>query len=191
MKIFRPEIKGLVVFEPTVYEDDRGQFFETYRDYELNSAVGKKVEFVQENQSVSYKNVFRGFHYQRDEFAQAKLVRVVQGGVVDIVIDLRDSETYGKIHAELLNDQNRKQMYIPRGFAHGFLTLTDTAIFQYKCDNYYNKEFEAGVNPNSINFEWNKYIPTKGQLIINKRDLDFPPFIKGLASMIDLMCKDD
>ena len=175
MEIYRPLIKGLVVLKPTVYEDDRGMFFETYRDYELNSVVGKKVDFVQENQSLSFKNVFRGFHYQRDEFAQAKLVRVIQGGVVDIVIDIRrESETYGKIHAELINDENRKQMYIPRGFAHGFLTLTDTAIFQYKCDNYYNKDFEAGINPDSVLFEWAKYGVFKENLIINKRDKEFP-----------------
>jgi dTDP-4-dehydrorhamnose 3,5-epimerase len=175
MEIFRPQIKGLVVFKPKVFEDDRGLFFETYRDYELKSAIGKSVDFVQENQSLSFKNVFRGFHFQRDEFAQAKLVRVVQGRVLDIVIDLRySSDSYGQIHAELIDDENRKQMYIPRGFAHGFLTLTDTAIFQYKCDNYYNKEFEAGVNPNSVEFEWLKYGLTKDKLIINKRDLDFP-----------------
>jgi len=190
MKIVRPRISGLVVFEPTVYEDDRGLFFETYRDYELHSAIGQKIDFVQENQSLSFENVFRGFHYQRDEFAQAKLVRVVQGGVADFAIDLRpNSRTYGQVHAELIDDQNRKQMFIPRGFAHGFLTLTPTAIFQYKCDNYCNKEFEAGLNPLSVKIDWSQYGQTKDKLIINQRDREFPPLVVSMEDLIDVMCR--
>ncbi len=176
MEIIRTEIEGLVVLKPTVYEDDRGVFFETYKDYILNSALGKKVDFVQENQSFSYKNVFRGFHFQTGAFAQAKLIRVAQGRVLDVVIDLRSkSDTYGKVHSELVDDVNRKQVFVPRGFAHGFVTLSDTAIFQYKCDNYYSKEFEGGINPLSVSMPWLSQFGIKSdELIINKRDKTFP-----------------
>lgn len=144
-------------------------FFETYRDYELNSVVGQKMDFVQENQSVSYKNVFRGFHYQFGDFAQSKLIRVSQGSVMDIVIDLRKgSKTYGRSHSELVSDENRKEVFVPKGFAHGFLTLSDTAVFQYKYDNYYNKDFEGGINPLSF---LDHIVSDK---IINQSDKDFP-----------------
>lgn len=174
MDIVRTNINGLIVLQPKVYEDDRGIFFETYRDYELYSAIGRKIEFVQENQSLSYKDVFRGLHFQYGDFAQSKLIRVAHGSVMDFVIDLRPgSKTYGKSHTELVSDENRKQVFIPRGFAHGFLTLSDTAIFQYKCDNYYNKQFEGGINPSFFD----NVLEGK---IINERDRSFPSFSEYL-----------
>jgi dTDP-4-dehydrorhamnose 3,5-epimerase len=172
----RTNFEGLVVLEPTVYEDDRGFFFETYRDYVLNNVLGEEVKFVQENQSLSYKNVFRGLHFQYGEFAQAKLVRVVRGSVLDIALDLRrDQPTYGKYHMELLSDTNRKQMYIPVGFAHGFLTLSDEAIFQYKCSAYYNKESEGGIDPVPYLKDLrHDAVKPNQQYIINERDKKFP-----------------
>jgi len=176
MEIQKTNFNGLVILNPTVYSDDRGLFFETYRDYLLNNALGFEVKFLQENQSVSKKNVFRGFHFQTGEFAQAKLVRVVSGSVLDVVIDIRESEsTFGKTHMELLTDANRKQMFIPKGFAHGFLTLSDEAIFQYKCDQYYNKDFENGINPLDENLEFTT-IMNKHDFIINERDRNFMSF---------------
>lgn len=173
------KFKGLIVLEPTIYEDDRGFFFETYRDYVLNNALGEEVKFVQENQSLSYKNVFRGFHFQYGDFAQAKLVRVVRGSVLDIAIDLRrEEETYGKFHMEVLSDTNRKQMFIPIGFAHGFLTLSDEAIFQYKCSSYYSKESEGGINPVPyLKYLKHDAVKADTKFIINERDKQFPDIL--------------
>lgn len=136
---------GLVSFAFPLFEDDRGAFMETYRKDTLDQIIGN-IDFVQENQSISKKLVFRGFHFQKGEHAQAKLVRVTRGAALDIVIDLRpDSVTYGSHYTVLLTEQNRQQLFIPRGFAHGFFSMYDNTILQYKCDNYYNKEAEAGI----------------------------------------------
>lgn len=184
MEVKKTKFNGLLVIEPTVYRDDRGSFFETYRDYILNNSLGKEVRFIQENQSVSKRNVFRGFHFQTGNFAQAKLVRVVKGSVMDIVVDLRKDEvTYGQHHIEHLTDNNIKELFIPRGFAHGFLTLSDEAIFQYKCDNYYNKEYEGGITlfdkELGIVDEFEANSIDVNDFIINERDRNFP-FLKNL-----------
>lgn len=181
MEVKKTKFNGLIILEPKVFRDDRGAFFETYRDYILNNSLGKEVRFIQENQSVSKINVFRGLHFQTGNFAQAKLVRVVKGSVIDIVVDLRKDEiTYGQHHIELLSDENIREMFIPRGFAHGFLTLSDEAIFQYKCDNYYNKEYEAGITlfdeELGIIDELAAHVIDPNELIVNERDRNFPKF---------------
>jgi len=181
MNIIETGFKGLIVLEPVIYEDDRGLFFETYRDYVLDRALGYPVKFVQENQSISYRNVFRGFHFQYGAYAQSKLVRVVSGSVLDIVVDLRPEErSYGNVHMEILNDENRKQMFVPKGFGHGFLTLSPHAIFQYKCDNYYSKEYEGGINPHDPELRIANNLHTVvhdlkwDKMILNKRDKTWP-----------------
>jgi dTDP-4-dehydrorhamnose 3,5-epimerase len=180
MQIEKTKFKDLIVLNPTVYGDERGMFFETYRDYVLNHALGFNVKFVQENQSISKKFVFRGYHFQKGDFAQAKLVRVVKGSALDVVIDIRKNEpTYGQHHMEFLSDNNRKLMFVPRGFAHGFLSLSDDTIFEYKCDNYYSKENEGGINPLDeslgIDLSINSNVH-KENFIIHERDLLFSNF---------------
>ena len=145
MKFINCEIQGLVIIEPTVYEDSRGYFFEAY-----NSALFEKngitTQFVQDNQSLSSYGTLRGLHYQRGPHAQAKLVRVIEGRVLDVAVDLRkESSTYGQWFSVELTGKNNLQLFIPRGFAHGFSVLSETAIFSYKCDNFYHKASEAGI----------------------------------------------
>lgn len=148
-------IEGLCVIEPTVFNDNRGFFMETYskRDFE---EIGINTEFVQDNQSKSIKGVLRGLHFQK-EFPQAKLVRVIKGEVYDVAVDLRKgSKTYGKYYGVTLTEENRLQFFIPRGFAHGFLVLSDEAEFVYKCDDFYHPGDEGGIawNDESINIKW-------------------------------------
>lgn len=148
-------IEGLCVIEPTVFNDNRGFFMETYskRDFE---EIGINTEFVQDNQSKSIKGVLRGLHFQK-EFPQAKLVRVIKGAVYDVAVDLRKgSKTYGKYYGVTLTEENRLQFFIPRGFAHGFLVLSDEAEFVYKCDDFYHPGDEGGIawNDESINIKW-------------------------------------
>lgn len=148
-------IDGLYVIEPTVFKDNRGFFMETYtkKDFE---EIGINNEFVQDNQSKSVKGVLRGLHFQK-EFPQAKLVRVIKGEVYDVAVDLRkDSKTYGKYYGVLLTEENKLQFFIPRGFAHGFLVISDEAEFVYKCDDFYHPGDEGGLawNDKKINVEW-------------------------------------
>ena len=153
-KIF---IEGLLVLKPKVFEDPRGYFFESFNQ-KLLDAAGIKESFVQDNQSLSQKDVLRGLHLQKPPHAQGKLVRVIKGAVLDVVVDVRkESSTYGKHFAIELNEQNKTMFWIPAGFAHGFLTLQDDTIFHYKCTNYYNKESEASIiwNDKDININWN------------------------------------
>ena len=146
MKFSRAEISDIIIIEPDVYSDERGYFFESFKQNDLNHFLGYDVKFCQDNESKSTYGVLRGLHYQEPPFAQAKLVRVIHGSVLDIAVDIRkDSITFGK-HFEIeLNEENKKQLFIPKGFAHGFVTLSETAIFSYKVDNYYKKEFEKGI----------------------------------------------
>lgn len=165
MQIVETYLKDCLILQPKIFKDERGYFYESFKHSNLN------VDFVQENQSVSKKNVFRGFHFQTGDFAQSKLVRVVKGSVVDIVIDIRpNSLTFGNVFQIELNDTNHYQLFVPRGFAHGFVTLQDDTVFQYKCDNYYSKEHEAGINPMDamLKIDWPIDID---KLIINDRDL--------------------
>lgn len=144
MKYFETEIKGVWIIEPQRFGDPRGYFMEAFKLTEFHAATGTATEFIQDNESVSSRGVLRGLHFQRGEYAQAKLVRVSRGKVLDVAVDLRPgSETFGRHIAVELSDENARQLFIPRGFAHGFLVLSDTAQFQYKVDNAYAPQSEA------------------------------------------------
>lgn len=175
MKVSELELKGVFLFEPTVFEDERGTFFEVFRqDFMQNILV--KDYFVQENESFSKKGVLRGLHYQLPPFAQSKLIRCVTGKILDVVVDIRKkSSTFGKhIKIELSGD-NKKQLFIPKGFAHGFVTLSDQAIIIYKVDNYYSKESEASIrfDDKELNIDWQ--FPIK-KTILSKKDREAPLF---------------
>lgn len=147
MKIIETPIPGLLVIHPRVFEDDRGYFFESFHEGKY-SEVGINKPFVQDNESKSVRGVVRGLHYQLGKDSQAKLVRVVQGSVYDVAVDLRkNSPTFGKWFGVELTEENKKQLFVPRGFAHGFSVLSETAIFTYKCDNIYNPNAERSINP--------------------------------------------
>lgn len=176
MKIVQTPLKNCVVLTPTVFSDGRGRFFESYKKETFNEALGQEVNFVQDNESFSSKGVLRGLHFQKGTFAQAKLVRVVHGSVLDVAVDLRpDSSTYGQHFSIELSADNKKQLFVPRGFAHGFVVLSDTAVFSYKCDNYYNKESESGIiyNDPTLNIDW--ILPSE-QLQLSEKDLLLPKF---------------
>lgn len=146
MEYIKTEIDGLLIINPLVFKDERGYFMESYKKAEFEQTVGK-VDFIQDNESKSSYGVFRGFHYQEGEAAQAKLVRVIQGKVWDIAIDIRkNSATFGKYVAIELSGENKQQFFIPRGFAHGFLVLSETAVFSYKVDNVYSPAHERSIN---------------------------------------------
>ena len=167
-------IKDLFIIEPQIFEDSRGFFLESY-NYNDFKELGIENLFVQDNHSKSLKGVLRGLHFQKEEYSQAKLVRVLKGAVLDIVVDLRkDSETFGKYIAVELNEKNRKMFFIPRNFAHGFLTLEDNTEFFYKCDNFYNPQSEGGIiwNDSDLNINWNlkKYNIDESELIISEKD---------------------
>jgi len=156
MPILDTPIEGLKIFEPKVFGDDRGYFFESYNSNTFKAA-GIEASFVQDNQSRSVFGVLRGLHYQVPPFAQAKLVRVMEGEVLDVAVDIRpDSKTYGEWFSIVLSAENKKQLFIPRGFAHGFLVLSETAEFFYKCDNFYSKESEGCVlfNDPKLKIDW-------------------------------------
>ena len=157
MKGIETKLKGCFIIEPAVFEDNRGYFFESYNQKKFNKIIGQEVNFVQDNQSFSTKGVIRALHYQVGEFAQAKLVRVLEGTVIDVALDLRkDSPTFGEHITVELSEENKKQLYIPRGFAHGFSVISKTATFFYKCDNFYDKASEGGIifNDKSLNIDW-------------------------------------
>jgi dTDP-4-dehydrorhamnose 3,5-epimerase len=174
MKFIETKLKGCFILEPKIIKDERGYFMESFNEKTFQEGIGQKVTFVQDNQSFSTKGVLRGLHYQCGEYAQAKLVRVLQGEVLDVAVDLRpESKTYGQYESVVLSAENQLQFFMPRGFAHGFLVLSETATFFYKCDNLYNKESEAGLifNDETLNINWN--FPFK-DLIISDKDLVLP-----------------
>ena len=157
MKIWQTKLSGVFVVEPTVYEDSRGYFFESFRKDKFEEAIGYSVDFVQDNESFSKKGVLRGLHYQLPPFEQAKLVRAVKGRILDVAVDLRKSSpNFGKWVAVELSQYNRWQLFIPRGFAHGFLVLSDEAIVVYKVDNYYSREHDRGIrfDDPQISIDW-------------------------------------
>ena len=167
-------IKDLFIIEPQIFEDSRGFFLESY-NYNTFKELGIENIFVQDNHSKSLKGVLRGLHFQKDEYSQAKLVRVLKGAVLDIAIDLRkNSKTFRKYVTVELSEKNKKMFFIPRNFAHGFLTLEDNTEFFYKCDNFYNPKSEAGImwNDKDLNIEWNfkKYGINENELIISEKD---------------------
>ncbi len=162
-------IEGLCIIEPKVHSDERGYFMETYNANDMKEA-GLDINFVQDNQSASVKGVLRGLHFQK-QFPQTKLVRVIKGEVFDVAVDLRaGSPTYGKYHSELLSAENKKQYLIPKGFAHGFLVLSDEAEFCYKCDDFYHANDEGGIiwNDKDLNIKWP--IEDEKELIISTKD---------------------
>lgn len=174
MKFIETKLKGCFILEPKIISDERGYFMESFNTKTFQEGVGQEVTFVQDNQSFSSKGVLRGLHYQCGEHAQAKLVRVLQGEVLDVAVDLRpNSLTFGQCEAVLLSGENQKQFFVPRGFAHGFLVLSETATFFYKCDNFYNKESEGGImyNDKTVNIDWNFPID---KLIISEKDQVLP-----------------
>jgi len=178
MNFIETHLKGCFIIEPKVFHDDRGYFMESFNQNTFNKGIGQEVTFVQDNQSYSSKGVLRGLHYQCGDHAQAKLVRVLEGEVLDVAVDLRpDSETYGQSYSILLSAENQKQFFVPRGFAHGFLVVSETATFFYKCDNFYNKESEGGVmfNDPELGIDWN--FP-ESELIISDKD-QIQPFLKN------------
>ncbi|GIV27209.1 MAG: dTDP-4-dehydrorhamnose 3,5-epimerase [Bacteroidia bacterium] len=156
MKIIETNLSGLLVIEPTIFKDTRGYFYESYNKH-VFEVHGIKDNFVQDNQSLSQKNVVRGLHFQHPPFAQAKLVRVIKGAVLDVVVDIRkNSPTYGKTFSIELTEDNFLMLYIPVGFAHGFATLEDNTIFAYKCSEFYNKNSEDTIlwNDPTLNIDW-------------------------------------
>ena len=174
MNFISTKLEGCFIIEPKIILDERGYFMESFNENTFQKGVNQQVHFVQDNQSYSSKGVLRGLHYQTGEHAQAKLVRVLQGEVLDVVVDIRpNSETFGEYVSVFLTGENQIQFFVPRGFAHGFLVLSDTATFFYKCDNFYNKESEGGIiyNDPSINIDWQ--FPTDN-LIISEKDLILP-----------------
>lgn len=157
MEYKKTNIEGVWIMEPKVFNDNRGYFYEVWKQSDFDKNIGKHVEFVQDNESKSTFGVLRGLHYQKGEYSQAKLVRVLKGKVLDVAVDLRkDSPTLGKYVMVELSDENKRQFFIPRGFAHGFLVLSDEAIFTYKVDNVYAPQSETGIrwNDETIGIEW-------------------------------------
>ncbi len=162
-------LPGLIVFEPQVWEDDRGYFFESYNQ-RLFAAHGIDAVFVQDNQARSAQGVLRGLHYQVGDYAQAKLVRVIEGAVFDVAVDMRpDSPTYGKWFGLTLSAENRRQLFVPRGFAHGYLVLSEAATFAYKCDNFYSREHERGLRYDdpALGIEWPA---VAGEYVLSEKD---------------------
>ena len=157
MKVTETFLQGCFVIEPKIFGDTRGCFFEAFNQKLFKEKTGLDIDFVQDNQSVSQKGVLRGLHMQKGVFSQAKLVRVIKGKVLDVTVDVRkDSHTYGKYFSIELSEENNKQLFVPRGFLHGFITLENNTIFSYKCDNYYNKESEDGImySDKDLNIDW-------------------------------------
>ncbi len=173
MQIERTAIEGVVILKPKVYLDQRGYFFESFSEREFRERVCDTV-FVQDNESMSTRGVLRGLHFQKDPYAQAKLVRVVRGEVLDVAVDIRrDSPTFGEHVAVRLSDENKWQLFIPRGFAHGYIVLSEVAIFQYKCDNYYMPEYEGGLlwNDPDLKIDW---LLATNEITLSEKDKQQP-----------------
>ncbi|WCO01655.1 dTDP-4-dehydrorhamnose 3,5-epimerase [Psychroserpens ponticola] len=176
MIVEQTQLEGCFIISPKVFLDDRGYFFESFNRETFKHHTGVSVDFVQDNQSKSSKGVLRGLHFQTGDFQQAKLVTVISGSVLDVSVDIRpNSPTFGKHFSIVLNETNKKQLFIPRGFAHGFLVLEDDTIFSYKCDNYYNKSAERGIiyNDHTLNIDW--HFKTEN-LILSEKDTNLPTF---------------
>ena len=175
MNLIKTKLDGLVVLKPTVFKDNRGYFMESYNQKNINKLLGN-VNFVQDNESESSRGVLRGLHFQKPPYTQAKLVRCLKGSVLDVVLDLRkDSKTYGIFENISLTEENKKQLFIPKGFAHGFIVLSKSAIFSYKVDNYYNQDSESGIiwNDPDLNIDWKI---NKNEIIVSEKDKNLPTF---------------
>lgn len=184
MEVIKTDIEGIVIIKPRIFTDARGYFFESYSKREFDEKV-RRVDFVQDNESCSSRGVMRGLHFQRPPFTQSKLVRCVKGRVLDVAVDIRKgSPTYGRHVAVELSGDNHLQFFVPRGFAHGFAVLSDTAVFQYKCDNYYHPEADGGIaiTDASLGIDW-RIDP--GQAILSEKDTRHP-LLKDFDSPFDI-----
>ena len=169
MEVIKTEIEGVVIIEPRIFKDDRGYFYESFSQREFEEKVCRTT-FVQDNQSKSSYGVLRGLHFQKPPYCQSKLVRCIKGAVLDVAVDIRKgSPTFGKYVAVELTEENHRQFFVPRGFAHGFAVLSDEAVFQYKCDNFYNKESEGSVawNDQELAIDWR--IPAE-KILLSEKD---------------------
>lgn len=179
MTVKETKLGGCYIIEPKLFKDKRGYFFESYSQQSFKESLNLNINFVQDNESQSFKGVLRGLHYQIGEYAQAKLVRVIKGHVLDVALDVRkDSPTFGQHISVELNEANKKQLFIPRGFAHGFVVLSETAIITYKCDNYYNKNSERGVIYNDPDLKINWRLP-KETFILSEKDIILPTLVNA------------
>ena len=177
MKFIETNISDIIIIEPTVFGDTRGYFLESYNKKKFEEVVGK-TSFIQDNESKSSKGVLRGLHFQKPPFEQAKLVRCIEGEVLDVAVDIRkNSKTYGQHVAVLLSGENKRQLFVPRGFAHGFLVLSDTATFAYKVDNTYAPEFDAGIrwNDKELNIQWGL---EESEVLVSEKDAKIPFFLE-------------
>lgn len=173
MNFIETKIPGVYIIEPKIFGDNRGYFYESYSQREFDEHI-RPIQFVQDNQSKSVKNVVRGLHYQKLPYAQSKLVRCPKGKVMDIAVDIRKySPTYRQFVMVELSEDNHRQLFIPQGFAHGFITLSDEAILQYKCDNFYNKDADAGISilDESLGLNISEYVT---ELIMSEKDMNQP-----------------
>ena len=184
MEVIKTSIEGVVIIEPRIFKDARGYFFESFSQREFEEKVGK-IQFVQDNESMSSYGVMRGLHFQRPPFTQSKLVRVIKGAVLDVAVDIRkNSPTYGKHVAVELTEDNHRQFFVPRGFAHGFAVLSDEAIFQYKCDNFYAPQADGGISilDGNLGIDW--HIPMD-KAILSEKDTKHP-LLKDFDSPFDI-----
>lgn len=184
MNVIPTEIRDVVIIEPRVFNDARGYFFESYSKKEFDEKV-RRVDFVQDNESCSTRGVLRGLHFQRPPFTQSKLVRCVKGAVLDVAVDIRKgSPTFGKHVAVELTESNHLQLFVPRGFAHGFAVLSDIAVFQYKCDNFYHPEADGGISilDTSLGIDWRIDI---SDAILSEKDTKHP-LLAGFDSPFDI-----
>ena len=185
MDVIKTAIEGVVIIEPTVFRDARGYFFESFSQQEFEEKV-RKINFVQDNESMSSYGVMRGLHFQHPPFTQSKLVRCVKGVVLDVAVDIRKgSSSYGQHVAVELTEDNHRQFFVPRGFAHGFVVLSETAVFQYKCDNFYVPQADGGISikDDSLGIDW--YIPIENALL-SKKDTN-TNYLRNLIVLLILM----
>ena len=184
MNVIKTDIEGVVIIEPRIFTDTRGYFFESFSERDFCKEV-REIKFVQDNESKSSYGVMRGLHFQRPPFTQSKLVRVIKGAVLDVAVDIRKgSPTYGKHVAVELTEDNHRQFFVPRGFAHGFAVLSDEAIFQYKCDNFYAPEADGGISilDESLGIDWRIH---KDKAILSEKDTKHP-LLKDFESPFDI-----
>ena len=183
MPFWETEIKDLVIYEPRIFPDDRGYFFESFSQ-RVFEAEGYTMKWVQDNQARSCYGVIRGLHYQQEPHAQTKLIRVLEGRILDVVVDIRStSPTYGKVFSIELSAENRKQLLVPRGFAHGYSVLSETAEILYKCDGFYNKESEGGIRYDdpALNIDWQ--IPAS-KALLSPKDMELPVLTQAVNNFI-------
>ncbi|MFN3664584.1 MAG: dTDP-4-dehydrorhamnose 3,5-epimerase [Sediminibacterium sp.] len=184
MKIEKTKLEGCYLIHDTVHGDDRGYFFESFHKQRFFEQTGLNIDFIQDNQSKSQRGVLRGLHFQQGEYSQAKLVRVLQGAVLDVAVDLRaDSPTFGEHVAVELSEDSRTQFFVPRGFAHGFVVLSESAVFFYKCDNYYHKASEGGIMYNDPTLSINWKIDAS-EIILSEKDKVLPA-LKDIQSTLN------